>query len=150
MDNKKRLEEILKIRELRNNLNNLSISMEEKEILRRSFNYYENLLNLDIVKTNLNKEELDNYEIENDLERLSVPIEYSLNKYFEYVKVLDNAIIEIINKLNCNLETLNLNNKDKKVILNSIKEYSLYIKQVNQMKKSNQELYKEIMETKIK
>ncbi|MBQ8892099.1 MAG: hypothetical protein IJ068_04525 [Bacilli bacterium] len=136
MDNKKRLEDILKIRELRSNLDNLNLTGAEKEVLRRSFNYYENLLNLDIVRTNLNKEELDSMDIKNDIEVVSVPVENSSNKYTEYASVSESEVISIINKL--------CNELDEKVTLTSLKEYCNYLMQVKLLQKSNQELYDDI------
>ena len=136
MNNKKRLEDILKIRDLRSNLNNLNLTSEEKEVLRRSFNYYENLLNLDIVRTNLNKEELDSMDIQNDIEVVNVPVENNIDKYKEYANVDETSVIDIVNKL--------CNELDERVALTSLKEYCNYLMQVKLMQKSNQGIYDEI------
>ena len=138
MNNKERLEILLKVRELRNDLNNLNFTNEEKEVLRRSYNYYESLLNLDIVRTNLNKEELDSMDVQNDIDVVEVPLDKNVNKYQEYSKLNDEEVITIVSKLS---DTLN-----DKVALNALMEYCTYLGQVKLMKQNNQVLYDEIFE----
>ena len=135
MNNKERLEILLKVRELRNNLNVSNFTEKEKEVLRRSYNYYEDLLNLDIVRTNLNKDELDDMDVKNDID---VPIEASENKYQEYANLNNEEIITIINQLS---DLVN-----DKVILNALMEYCTYLVQVKKMQENNQVLYDEIFE----
>ena len=138
MNNKERLEILLKVRELRNNLNVSNFTEKEKEVLRRSYNYYEDLLNLDIVRTNLNKDELDDMDVKNDIEVVDVPIEASENKYQEYANLNNEEIITIINQLS---DLVN-----DKVILNALMEYCTYLVQVKKMQENNQVLYDEIFE----
>ena len=146
MNNKKMLEIILQIREIRNNLVNLNLNKEEKEVLRRSLNYYEDLLNLDITRNNLTHEELENENIENDIEIVKVPIEENSNRYQEFSNLKEDELISLINKINESLNNLEIDINDKKVILNSLKEYFLYKEQISLMKKSNREVYDEVMD----
>ena len=146
MNNKKMLEIILQIREIRNNLVNLNLNKEEKEVLRRSLNYYEDLLNLDITKNNLTNEELENENIENDIEIVKFEIEENSNRYQEFSNLKEDELISLINKINESLNKLEIDINDKKVILNSLKEYFLYKEQISLMKKSNREVYDEVMD----
>ena len=146
MNNKKMLEIILQIREIRNNLVNLNLNKEEKEVLRRSLNYYEDLLNLDITRNNLTHEELENENIENDIEIVKVPTEENSNRYQEFSNLKEDELISLINKINESLNNLEIDINDKKVILNSLKEYFLYKEQISLMKKSNREVYDEVMD----
>ena len=146
MNNKKMLEIILQIREIRNNLVNLNLNKEEKEVLRRSLNYYEDLLNLDITRNNLTHEELENENIENDIEIVKVPTEENSNRYQEFSNLKEDELISLINKINESLNNLEIDINDKKVILNSLKEYCLYKEQISLMKKSNREVYDEVMD----
>ena len=148
MDNKKMLDEILKIRDIRNDLVNLNIKEEEKEVLRRSLNYYEDLLNLDITRNNLNKIEFENEGIENNIEVIDIPLEMNTNRYNEFIKVDDKELISIIDNLSNSITNLNLNYDLKIVLLKSLKEYSFYLHDLNLKRQSNQELYNEIMESK--
>ena len=146
MNNKKMLEIILQIREIRNNLVNLNLNKEEKEVLRRSLNYYEDLLNLDITRNNLTHEELEDENIENDIEVVKVPTEENSNRYQEFSNLKEDELISLINKINESLNNLEIDINDKKVILNSLKEYCLYKEQISLMKKSNREVYDEVMD----
>ena len=148
MDNKKMLDEILKIRDIRNDLVNFNIKEEEKEVLRRSLNYYEDLLNLDITRNNLNKIEFENEGIENNIEVIDIPLEMNTNRYNEFIKVDDKELISIIDNLSNSITNLNLNYDLKIVLLKSLKEYSFYLHDLNLKRQSNQELYNEIMESK--
>ena len=150
MNSEKKLEEIIKIREIRNNLVNLDIVDNEKEILRRSLNYYENVLNLDITKKNSNIEEYMEQGIETHEKIVSIPLDDSAFKYQEFTKVEDNNIKIIINNLTNDLITINLDKDSIIVILNSLKEYSVYLEQVNRMRQSNKEIYEEVMDTRSK
>lgn len=145
MNNKKMLEIILQIREIRNNLVNLDFNEEEKEVLRRSLNYYEDLLNLDITRNNLTHEELENENIENDIEIVNVPTEENSNRYQEFSNLKEDELISLINKINESLSSMEIDINDKKVILNSLKEYCLYKEQISLMRKSNREVYDEVI-----
>ena len=148
MDNNKRLEIILKIRDIRKKINELNITIEEKEVLRKSLNYYENMLDLDIARSNLNKDELDNEDILNDIVKVDVPVEEDIYRYQEFIKINDSNIIKIIDNISNIIENLELNKDDIVVLLNSLKEYSIYLNQLAIEKQHNKELYDEIMKGK--
>lgn len=150
MNNKKMLENILKIREIRTNLKNLNISDLEKEVLRRSLNFFEDELNLDIIRNNLNKEEYDSENIPNDIEIINVPVEENTNRYNEYANVLDNYIISIINDITNSIDNLNLDNNEIIIILKSLKEYSDYLKNLILVKNNNKNIYNEVINDNIK
>ena len=148
MDNNKRLEIILKIRDIRKKINELNITIEEKEVLRKSLNYYENMLDLDIARSNLNKDELDYEDILNDIVKVDVPVEEDIYRYQEFIKINDSNIIKIIDNISNIIENLELNKDDIVVLLNSLKEYSIYLNQLAIEKQHNKELYDEIMKGK--
>ena len=145
MNNKEILNNILKIRDIRNNLSTLNLNDKEKEILRKALNYYEDSLNLDITRNNLNKNEFTEYGINNDIEEVIVPVEENTNRYHEFALVQDNEIISIITNISDNINNIDLDTNYIILILKSLKEYSEYLKSLEVTKKSNQELYTEIM-----
>lgn len=137
MNNKKMLDTILKIRDIRNNLSNFNIKEEEKEILRKTLNYYEDMLNLDITRNNNN-----NFDV------VEIPLEENTTRYKEFVFVPDNKTLEILNGIESSISNINLNEDEIKVLLSSLKEYCLYLEQVNMMRKNNLETLNEIRENK--
>ena len=145
MDNKKMLETILKIREIRNNLKKLDIKDVEKEVLRKSFNYYEDLLNLDITRNNLNKSEFDSQNIPNDIEVIDVPIDVNSNKYDEFTSVDEKDIPSVVDKLCDSFDSLSLKSDEMVIVLKALKEYSEYLQELSLIQKNNQDLYNEIM-----
>ena len=145
MNNKELLDIILKIRSIRNDLVNLNLNDKKKEILKKSLNYYEDLLNLDITRNNHNKEEFEEQGISNDIEIVNVPLEENTNRYKEFTKVDDNELINIITSISEKFNNLNFNTNELIIILKSLKEYSEYLKQLELTKQSNQELYTEII-----
>ena len=145
MNNKELLNIILKIREIRNNLVNLNLNDKEKEILRKSLNYYEDLLNLDITRNNLNKNELEEQGIDNDIEIVDIPTSENTIRYQEFAKVNDTELVNIITNISNVINALGLDNNQIVVILKSLKEYSEYLKQLELNRKNNQELYTEIL-----
>ena len=138
--NKERLEKILKIRKIRNNLDNLNITLEEKEILRKTLNYYENELNLEIERSNNNIEEYDNYDIPNENQEIKIPEDDSINKYKEYAIIDNNNLLSNVENLINNITNFNLSEDDNKIILNCLKEYCLYLKEL-EIKKQNSDNY---------
>jgi len=145
MDNKKMLNDILKIRDIRNNLINLNLQNNEKEVLRKSLNYYEDLLNLDITRNNLNATEFIEQGIPSDIEVVDIPIEENTTRYIEITKLNDNELISTINNLSSSISNLDLDNNDVIVILKSLKEYSEYLKELSLKKQKNNEIYNEII-----
>ena len=145
MNSKELLNIILKIREIRNNLVNLNLNDKEKEILRKSLNYYEDLLNLDITRNNLNKNELEEQGIDNDIEIVNIPTFENTTRYQEFSKVNDTELVGIITNISESINTLNLDTNQIVIILKSLKEYSEYLKQLELNRKNNQELYTEIL-----
>ena len=149
MNSKEMLDKILKVREVRNNLTDLNISLEEKEILRRCLNHYENYLNLSITTNNLNKEELEENDIPNDIEPISIPIEENTTKYNEFAKLNDNNLIDLIKQIDNSLKDLDLSKEDYIILLKSLKEYSLYLEQLALEKINNKDLFDELDSKKI-
>ena len=145
MDNKKMLNDILKIRDIRNNLINLNLQNNEKEVLRKSLNYYEDLLNLDITRNNLNATEFIEQGIPSDIEVVDIPIEENTTRYIEITKLNDNELISTIDTLSSSISNLELDNNDVIVILKSLKEYSEYLKELSLKKQKNNEIYNEII-----
>ena len=131
------LETILKIREIRNNLPNLDLSLETKELLRKSLNFYENELDIEIARSNNNIDEFTKEGIEHD-EKIIIPLEENSNKYQEYTNIKDIDLLDNIKYLINNIDKLNNN----KIILNALKEYCLYLEQLN-IKKINSEKFLE-------
>lgn len=142
--NKESLEIILKIRKIRNNLDNLNITLEEKEILRRTLNYYENELYLEIERNNNNIEEYKTYDVPNQEQEIKIPTDNSLNKYKEYSIIDNNNLLLNVENLINNIPKLNLDEEDNIIILNCLKEYCLYLKQLEITKENNQEILKEL------
>ncbi|MBR3661406.1 MAG: hypothetical protein IKN63_05885 [Bacilli bacterium] len=150
MESIKLLKELESLRLTRNNISNLDISLQEKEILRKSLNYYENMLYLDITRNNNNLEEFMEHDIESNNQYVSIPKDDNVLKYQEYVKIDDCKETEIINNLINDLITIDIDKDSIVIILKSLKEYSLYLEQVDRMQKSNKEIYKEVIGTKGK
>ena len=137
MDNNKRLEIILKIREKRNELDILNLTNEEKEVLRRSLNYYEQELDLNIARANNDIIELDDMGIKSDNSKTIVPKDESNLIYKEYANIYKIDINSTINSL--------LNKIDDSILLNSLKEYALSLQQLNAIRENNQEEFKEYL-----
>ena len=137
MDNNKRLEMIMKIRESRSILDNMQLSNEEKEVLRRALNYYEQKLDNEIASANNDIIELDDMGIKSNNQRIVVPKEKVDSKYKEYANIYQINITETINSL--------LNQLRDVAMLASLKEYALSLQQLNNVRENNQEEFKEYL-----
>ena len=137
MDNNKRLEIILKIREKRELLDSMELSKEEKEILRRSLNFYEHELDVEIAKTNNEITELESMDIESNETRIKIPSEDSNYKYKEYANIYQIDINEAINSL--------LTKLNDSLMLTSLKEYAKSIQELNTIHENNKEEFKEYL-----
>ncbi len=137
MDNNKRLEMIMKIRESRSILDNMQLSNEEKEVLRRALNYYEQKLDNEIASANNDIIELDDMGIKSNNQRIVVPKEKVDSKYKEYANIYQINITETINSL--------LNQLRDVAMLASLKEYALSLQQLNNVRENNEEEFKEYL-----
>ena len=137
MDNNKRLEMIMKIRESRSILDNMQLSNEEKEVLSRALNYYEQKLDNEIASANNDIIELDDMGIKSNNQRIVVPKEKVDSKYKEYANIYQINITETINSL--------LNQLGDVAMLASLKEYALSLQQLNNVRENNQEEFKEYL-----
>ena len=127
MNNKERLNEILIIRDLRRNLMNFDISNEEKAIILRALNEYEERLGFDIQESIKNKEILEDMNIKSDIDVVKIPIDENRPSYNELVNIrIGISFHDIVLKIQDILsnETLfNIDTSSKKVLLSSLKEY---------------------------
>ena len=137
MDNNKRLETIMKIRESREALDSMNISNSEKEVLRRSLNFYEQKLDNEIASANNNIVELEEMDIKSNNQRIVVPKEKIDSKYKEYANIYQINITDTINSL--------LNQLRDTTMLASLKEYALSLQQLNNVRENNQEEFKEYL-----
>ena len=137
MNNNERLETILKIREKRKDFDNLNLSSEEKEVLKRALNYYEHELDLEIARMNNEIIELENMEIQSNNKQVIVPSDNDDSKYKEYADIYKIDINSIVNSL--------YNKLDDSIMLKSLKEYCLSLQELNNIKKNNQEEFKEYL-----
>ena len=137
MDNNKRLETIMKIRESREALDSMNISNSEKEVLRRALNFYEQKIDNEIAYANNNIVELEEMGIKSNNQRIVVPKEKIDYKYKEYANIYQINITETINSL--------LNQLGDVAMLASLKEYALSLQQLNNVRENNQEEFKEYL-----
>lgn len=137
MDNNKRLEMIMKIRESREALDIMDLTNSEKEVLRRSLNFYEQKLDNEIASANNNIVELEEMGIKSNNQKIVVPKEKVDSKYKEYANIYQINITETINSL--------LNQLRDVAMLASLKEYALSLQQLNNVKENNQEEFKEYL-----
>ena len=137
MDNNKRLETIMKIRESREALDSMNISNSEKEVLRRALNFYEQKIDNEIAYANNNIVELEEMGIKSNNQRIVVPKEKVDSKYKEYANIYQINITETINSL--------LNKLGDTTMLASLKEYALSLQQLNNVRENNQEEFKEYL-----
>lgn len=142
MNNKERLENILKIRSIRNKIELLNLNLEEKEILKRSLNYLEDDLNLEIIVSNRNIDELMDENIDHD-EKVNVPIEENSNRNHEYAVIDELNLNNIIDNLYNQIDSLELDSIEQFVILKSLQSYCTYLEQVKNMKQSGNAIYQE-------
>ena len=137
MDNNKRLETIIKIRESREALDSMDLTNSEKEVLRRSLNFYEQKLDNEIASANNNIVELEEMDIKSNNQRIVVPKEKIDSKYKEYANIYQINITDTINSL--------LNQLRDTTMLASLKEYALSLQQLNNIRENNQEEFKEYL-----
>ena len=137
MNNNERFETIIAIRERRITLDGMELSKEEKEILRRSLNFYEQQLDNEIAIDNNNITELENMDIDSNNMKIKVPVEESDFKYKQYADIYKININEVINSLLTKL-------KDT-VMLKCLKQYALSIKELNEVHERNKEEFKEYL-----
>lgn len=137
MDNNKRLETIMKIRESREILDSMDLTNSEKEVLRRSLNFYEQKLDNEIASANNNIVELEEMDIKSNNQRIVVPKEKIDSKYKEYANIYQINITDTINSL--------LNQLRDTTMLASLKEYALSLQQLNNVRENNQEEFKEYL-----
>jgi len=147
--NNERIETILKIREIRNGIDSLQLSDIEKEILKVTLNNYEDMLILDVERTNNDSNFLDELEVNHD-DKVIVPVEKETLRYKKYADINDSVILDHLNNIEDIFDKINISDDKKRIILKSFKEYCLYLEQVSMMKKSNSEIYDEIFEQKTK
>ena len=137
MDNNKRLETIMKIRESREILDSMDLTNSEKEVLRRSLNFYEQKLDNEIASANNNIVELEEMDIKSNNQKIVVPKEKIDSKYKEYANIQQINITDTINSL--------LNQLRDTTMLASLKEYALSLQQLNNVRENNQEEFKEYL-----
>ena len=137
MDNNKRLEIIMKIRESREALDRMDLTNSEKEVLRRSLNFYEQKLDNEIAHANNNIVELEEMGIKSNNQKIVVPKEKIDSKYKEYANIYQINITETINSL--------LNQLRDTAMLASLKEYALSLQQLNNVRDNYQEEFKEYL-----
>ena len=137
MDNNKRLETIMKIRESREILDSMDLTNSEKEVLRRSLNFYEQKLDNEIASANNNIVELEEMDIKSNNQKIVVPKEKIDSKYKEYANIYQINITDTINSL--------LNQLRDTTMLASLKEYALSLQQLNNVRENNQEEFKEYL-----
>ena len=137
MNNNERFETIIAIRERRTTLDSMELSKEEKEILRRSLNFYEQQLDNEIAMTNNNIKVLEEMDIKSNENKIKVPVEESDFKYKEYADINKIDINDVINSLLTKL-------KDT-VMLKCLKQYALSIKELNEVHERNKEEFKEYL-----
>lgn len=142
MDNNKRLETILKIREIRNKIANLDVSLEEKEVLKRSLNLYEDNLDYDIARENNNIIEFQEQGIESNQNQVLVPLEENTSRYKEYATLKELDLGDIIDLVISKISKIDvLNEKDKELILISLKNYCIYLNELEIKRKHYEEDY---------
>ena len=138
MNNNELLERILKVREVRNNLDNNNFSNEEKEVLKKSLNLYEEELDVEIAKMNNTSIELNEEGIISDKEIINVPIEENTSRYKEYYDIYKLDIKNIINSLLEKINNIDLLNDEKQIILLSLKNYFKSLEHLEILKQNNE------------
>ena len=146
MENNKNLENILMIREIRNNLESMNITNEEKEVLRRSLNYYEEELDIEIQRNSNNNKLLYEEKIKGNVEYIDVPVDGDSKRYIEFASINESLLNEIINSFYDKIDNLDLDIRKKGIILKSLRDYCDYLKQLSLERENNKKLYDEMFE----
>ena len=115
-----------------------------KEVLRISLNHYEDDLILYITKSNANAKYLDDNNIKHDIEVVEVPKDEESSRNKLFMEIDNNNIDSYIDKLSDSFDKIELSDKEKVLILKALKEYCIYLEQVNMSVLKNKEVYDDI------
>ena len=147
MKNKDRLERIEVIREVRRKLGNFNFQNEEKSIILKSLNDYENTLTIDITRSINNIKEFETLGISHDIEVINVPIDINKPTYPEFANLYINESLELsitrLGNLINQISYLDIFDDEKRVLLESLKEYSNYLRLLVQKRENNKKLYED-------
>ena len=144
MEKNEKLENLQKVRNIRNGLGKLDLDNFEKEVLRKCLNYYEDNLILDLTRSNNIANILDSNDMKHDIELVEIPKDNNSSRYKEYANVSDLQINEYLNRLSDSVYNIDVSNDLKVILLNAIKDYCIYKEQVKAQVKTNQEIYNDI------
>ena len=144
MEKNEKLENLQKVRNIRNGLGELDLDNFEKEVLRKCLNYYEDNLILDLTRSNNIANILDSNDMKHDIELVEIPKDNNSSRYKEYANVSDLQINEYLNRLSDSVYNIDVSNDLKVILLNAIKDYCIYKEQVKVQVKTNQEIYNDI------
>lgn len=148
MKNKDRLERIEVIREVRRKLGNLNLKDEEKALILKTLNDYEHSLTTDIARSINNIKEFETLGILHDIEIVEVPLEMDKPNYPELINLnlLDSLETRFLRlqKLLPKVSTLEILDDERRVLLESLKDYSYELQLLIQERKKNLELLEEI------
>ena len=137
MNNNERIEKILKVRKIRDNLDNNNFTNEEKEVLKKSLNLYEEELDIEIAKLNNIFTELNDEGISKN-EIINVPVDKNTSKYKEYANIYNLDIKNIIDSLLEKINNIDLYNEEKQIILLSLKNYFKSLEHLETLKHNNE------------
>ena len=144
MDNNKRLEFILEIRKIREKLNTIPFTKEEKEVLKQSLNFYEGELDLEIARMNHEITHLEEEGIVSSNKKVEVPLDEVSSRYKEYANIQQINIPNVVSSLLSSIsEKGELSSLEQQILLISLKEYCKYLEQLEQTKKNNLENYEQ-------
>ena len=138
MNNNEKIEKILKVRKIRDNLDNYNLTNEEKEVLKKSLNLYEEEIDVEIAKLNNVNRELYEEGINENIDIVNVPTEKNTSKYKEYASIYKLDIVNIVNSLLEKIVNNEILNDEKQVILLSLKNYLKSLEYLEILKQNNE------------
>lgn len=144
MKNSERVEEILLVRKLRNNLDELNMTIYEKAISLRALDDYEIKLLNDIETSHNNANLMEELNFIHDIERVEVPIEYDRKKYPELLEVgLVDPYEVKISTLKTLVDKLDISKTEIVVLLKALKEHCRMLENLKLIKENNRRDYPE-------
>lgn len=151
MKNSERVEELLLVRNVRKNLNELDMTVYEKAMSLRALEDYEIKLLNDIEASHNNAKLMEELNFTHDIERVEVPIEYDRPTYPELLEVgLVDSYETKISTLNKLVEKLDTSSPSMVVLLKALREHCQILENLKLIKENTRRDYPEFYQEDVK